>query len=94
MGQYRDRIDHKLTQAFSPSHLVIEDDSHRHAGHHPDGPGHAPVDGSGETHFRVEIAAEAFQGHSRVECQRMVYAVLASELKERVHALSLKCRAS
>ena len=84
MAVYRDRIEQKLRQALSPVDLTIEDDSHRHAGHagaHPDG--------GGETHFNVTIVAEAFAGESRVNRQRIVYEILASELEERVHALSL-----
>ncbi len=97
MTPYADRLEDKLTAAFAPVHLHIHDDSHRHAGHNPDGPGHAPLDspvtGYGETHFNIEITAEAFRGLSRVAAQRLVYAVVADELRERVHALSLICKA-
>jgi BolA protein len=88
MGIYSDRIHAKLTSALAPRALAIVDDSARHHGH----AGAAP-DGMGETHFDVAIEAQAFAGKSRVERQRMVYAVLADELKERVHALSLKLTA-
>ncbi len=84
MSEYRNRIEQKLMAAFDPSELVIQDDSHRHAGHsgaHPDG--------GGETHFNVKIVSRDFIGESRVARQRKVYAVLADELIERVHALSL-----
>ncbi|MEQ8509483.1 MAG: BolA family protein [Rhodospirillaceae bacterium] len=84
MSEYRNRIEQKLTAAFDPSELVIQDDSHRHAGHagaHPDG--------GGETHFNVKVVSRNFIGESRVARQRKVYAVLADELTERVHALSL-----
>jgi BolA protein len=84
MTEYRSRIEQKLSDALSPVSLAIEDDSHRHAGHagaHPDG--------GGETHFNVRIVSASFEGLSRVARQRMVYQVLADELKERVHALSL-----
>jgi BolA protein len=73
----------KLEAAFSPQELVIEDESHRHAGHAGARPG-------GETHFRVAIVSAAFDGLGRVERQRRVHAVLAEELKAQVHALSLK----
>ncbi len=72
----------KLADAFAPSALDIEDESARHAGHSGARPG-------GETHFNVRIVSAAFDGVSRVERQRRVYAVLAAELKGRVHALSL-----
>jgi len=72
----------KLTAAFSPEELAVEDESARHAGHAGARPG-------GETHFNVRIVSRSFEGVSRVERQRRVYAVLAEELKGRVHALSL-----
>ncbi len=78
-----ERIRHKLTQAFAPVRLDIIDESHRHAGH-------AGARPEGETHFSVEIVSDAFAGRSRVERQRLVYATLADELRERVHALALK----
>ena len=88
MSHYADRIREKITAAFQPEILDIVDDSARHAGHagaHPDG--------GGETHFNVVIESKVFAGKSRVERQRAVYAVLADELNERVHALSLKLTA-
>ncbi|MBV8799866.1 MAG: BolA family transcriptional regulator [Alphaproteobacteria bacterium] len=77
-----DLIAQKLTAAFSPADLSVEDDSARHAGHAGSRPG-------GETHFIVRIVAETFDGLSRVERQRRIYAVLANELKGQIHALSL-----
>lgn len=77
-----ERIRQKLETALAPRRLSIVDDSHRHAGH-------AGAREGGETHFRVEIVADSFAGQSRVERQRTVYALLADELKERVHALQL-----
>lgn len=80
---YADRIENKLIEGLKPSRLVIADDSHRHAGH-------AGAHPKGETHFNVEIVSAAFAGKSRVERQRMVYALLKTEMSERVHALALK----
>ena len=79
-------IHDKLTQAFAPNTLEIADESARHAGHagarRPDG-------GVGETHFSVRIVSSAFEGLSRVERQRRVYAALDTEFKAGLHALSL-----
>jgi BolA protein len=75
----------KLTEAFAPTHLAIIDDSHKHAGHSG-----ARAHQDGESHFTVEITAPAFAGKSRLERQRLVYGVLADELKNRVHALALR----
>lgn len=83
----REAMERKLREALSPERLEIIDESHRHAGHagaHPEG----------ESHFRVEIVSPLFAGKSRVERQRMVYAVLAQELQTRVHALSVQAKAS
>jgi BolA family transcriptional regulator, general stress-responsive regulator len=75
-------IREKLIAALAPTRLAIHDDSARHAGH-------AGARPEGETHFRLEIVAAAFAGQSRIERQRRVYAILADELKSRVHALQL-----
>ena len=80
------QIRDKLTSEFNPIKLEIVDESHRHAGHAGARPG-------GETHFRVEVVAAAFQGKSRLERQRMVYAALKEEMSQQVHALSLVTRA-
>jgi len=80
------RIRDKLTSALNPTKLEIVDESHRHAGHAGARPG-------GETHFRVEVVAAAFQGKSRLERQRMVYAALKAEMSQQIHALSLVTRA-
>lgn len=77
-----ERIERKLTAAFAPARLEIRDDSHKHAGH-------AGWREGGETHFHVTIVSQAFAGQSRVARQRAIYAALADELAERVHALQL-----
>lgn len=80
-----DTIREKLSQAFSPVVLKVIDESHLHAGH-------AGARPEGETHFRVQIIAEAFAGKSRVERQRAVNKVLADELAGPVHALGIDAR--
>jgi BolA family transcriptional regulator, general stress-responsive regulator len=78
-----DTIRAKLASTFAPTELEILDESHRHAGHAGARPG-------GETHFSVRIVADGFEGLSRVERQRRVYAALADEIKpDKVHALAL-----
>ena len=82
----KSRIEEKLRRAFEPANLDVVDESHRHAGHAGARPG-------GETHFRVHITAAGFAGKSRLESHRMINAVLAEELADRVHALSLNVSA-
>jgi BolA protein len=80
-----DTIRQKLTTAFAPSELVVEDESARHEGH----AGHRP---GGESHFDVHIVSEAFAGLTRVERQRRIYAALDAEFRAGLHALSLKAQ--
>ena len=86
MGAIFDGIQQKLTEAFSPTRLEIEDESSRHAGHAGARPG-------GESHFNVLIEAEAFAGAPKVARQRMIYRALSAEMAGPVHALSLKALA-
>ncbi len=76
----------KLEAAFAPVSLSIVNDSARHAGHAGD-------DGSGESHFSIDIVSAAFAGKSRVARHRMVNEALAEELAGRIHALAVKARA-
>ncbi|MGA7974099.1 MAG: BolA family protein [Pseudolabrys sp.] len=81
-----DLITQKLTEAFTPQSLKVEDESHKHAGH----AGHRP---GGETHYRVHIVSEAFKGKTRLERHRMINATLAGELAGGVHALAIHASA-
>ena len=81
-----DIIAEKLTRAFAPESLRIEDESHRHAGH----AGHRP---GGETHFRIHIVSDAFAGKSRIERHRLINTTLAGELQGGVHALAIHAAA-
>ncbi len=81
----KDNIAQKLREAFHPESLDVIDESHLHEGH----AGHRP---GGETHFRVHIVSNAFEGKSRIDRHRMVNALLAPELAGGVHALAIKAR--
>ncbi|MCC5979141.1 MAG: BolA family transcriptional regulator [Salinarimonas sp.] len=79
-------IETRLREALSPTSLSIIDESHLHAGH-------AGWREGGETHYRVEITAEAFSGQSRVARHRMVNAALAEAFDRGLHALAMKTHA-
>ena len=79
-------IEQLLTAAFAPTRLAVINDS---ASHH----GHSGDDGSGESHFTVEIESAAFAGISRLERQRMVNRALGDIPGQRVHALAIKASA-
>ena len=55
--------------------------------------GHAGDDGSGESHFTVEIEAPPFAGMTRLERQRAVNAALGDLMRERIHALAIRAKA-
>ena len=86
MGAIFEAIQQKLTSAFAPTRLEIEDDSARHHGHAGARPG-------GESHFNVVIESQVFAGAPKVARQRMVYRALAEELAGPLHALSVKALA-
>ncbi|MFM5924439.1 MAG: BolA family protein [Novosphingobium sp.] len=80
-----DEIERLLTAAFTPTRLAVINDSARHHGHAGD-------DGSGESHFTIEIESAAFAGVSRLQRQRLVNAALGDIPGQRVHALAIKAR--
>ena len=79
-------ISQLLTAAFAPTRLAVINDSARHHGHSGD-------DGSGESHFTVEIESAAFAGLSRLERQRRVNRALGDIPGQRVHALAIRATA-
>ena len=85
-GPVAAEIRQRLERALAPSRLEVINDSAKHHGHAGD-------DGSGESHFTVEIEALAFAGLNRLERQRAVNAALGEMMKGRIHALAIRARA-
>ncbi len=79
------RMREALARELSPSHLNIEDESHRHKGHA------GAADGRG--HFRVQIVAAAFENKMPLARHRLVYAALGDMMTTDIHALSIDARA-
>jgi len=78
-----DEIRARLTAAFAPRTLVIEDESEKHRGH-------AGYQDGGQSHFRVAISADAFARMSRIQRHRAVHTALGKDLIGRIHALALQ----
>ncbi len=76
-------IRERLSAAFTPDLLEIEDDSWRHAGHA------GARDGG---HFSVRITSAAFAGKRAIERHRMVYAALGDAMKTEIHALQIDAK--
>lgn len=85
-GPVATQIEARLRAALQPERLAVINDSASHSGHSGD-------DGSGESHFTVDVVAQAFAGKSRVARQRLVNTALADLLRDHVHALAIKARA-
>lgn len=80
-----DKIRARLEAAFAPRELVVIDESEGHRGH-------AGYQEGGESHYRVEIASQAFDGMNRIARHRAVHKALGADLVAEIHALALTIR--
>ena len=76
----------RLNSSLAPTRVDLIDDSEQHRGHG----GYNPA---GESHFSLRIESAAFEGKTRVQRQRMIYAALGELMESRVHALSIRATA-
>jgi len=81
-GNRAQRLRARLEKRFAPAQLVIEDESHLHAGHAGAADGHS--------HFRIRIVAEAFRGIPAVARHRLVYAAVDDLMQSDIHALAIE----
>lgn len=71
-------IEQRLGGELAPEYLEVENESHQHS-----------VPANSETHFKVVLVSEKFEGKARVARHQQVYSVLAALLEGPVHALAL-----
>jgi BolA family transcriptional regulator, general stress-responsive regulator len=76
------RLRERLETRFAPTLLLVEDESHRHAGHAGAAQGHS--------HFRVTIVSEVFRGVAPIARHRLVYAAVDDLLQTDIHALAIQ----
>ena len=69
-----------LTDSLDPSVLDLENESHGHN-----------VPENSETHFRLVIVSQMFDGLSRVGRHQLVYKAADEALQKGVHALAMQC---
>ncbi|MGI9234784.1 MAG: BolA family protein [Woeseiaceae bacterium] len=79
-----DSIEAALAEAFSPTKLLVKDQSHLHAGHEGAR--------SGGGHFDVTIVSAAFDGKRPLQRHRMVFEALASMMESEIHALRITAK--
>ena len=77
------KIQAKLEAGLAPSHLEVINESYMHK-----------VPKGAETHFKVVIVTDRFDGLSAVKRHQLVYGVLADEMKSKpgIHALAITSR--
>ena len=68
----------KLQQALQPMHLEVINESHMH--NVPEG---------SESHFRLVVVSEQFEGNMLIKRHRKINALLQTELEAGIHALSM-----
>lgn len=71
------RIQHKVESAIQPQHFDLINESHMHSG---------PAT---ESHFKLVVVSERFEGLNAVKRHQHLYGLLSEELKDGVHALAL-----
>lgn len=74
-----------LITVLKPSSIVLTDNSSQHAGD----AGAKGWEESGESHFSLEIVAEAFEGLNLIKRQQLIY-MLLGEVMPKIHALEIK----
>jgi BolA family transcriptional regulator, general stress-responsive regulator len=72
------QITQKLIEAFAPTALYVENESHRHN-----------VPPGSESHFKVTVVSDVFEGKRLLACHRMINEVLKDELEHDIHALAI-----
>lgn len=81
-----ERIRTAIEQGLAPDSLEIVDESSLHAGHAGSRPG-------GETHYRISVVSDRFEGVGRVQRQQMVYGLLDDAFAAGLHALAMTTKA-
>ncbi|MGI2025852.1 BolA family protein [Endozoicomonas acroporae] len=74
----KENIIDKLNESLQNDLIDVTNESHLH--NTPPG---------SESHFKVVIVSEAFEGKMPVKRHQMIYGLLADELREQIHALAL-----
>lgn len=72
------KIEQKLNQGLAPSLLTVENESYMHN-----------VPPGSESHFKVVVVSELFEGKRSVQRHQLVYQQLQEELSGPVHALAI-----
>lgn len=85
-GPVYQEIQELLVGNLNPYLIELVDDSASHAGH-------AGAAGySGESHFKLFIVSDNFEGLSSVKRHQLVYTTLNQMMQSKIHALNIKAK--
>ncbi|MGD2084511.1 MAG: BolA family protein [Chromatiales bacterium] len=73
-----DTIETLVREELKPLHLEVIDESHMHS-----------VPEGAESHFKLVVVSDRFEGTGLVQRHRMINRLLAGELDQGLHALAL-----
>lgn len=68
-------VEQKISQGLDVIHLAIENESHLHSGPATD------------SHFKLVVVSDDFEGKRPVARHQMIYGILAEEMAGAIHAL-------
>ena len=80
-------IEDKISAALAPNGVVVEDESHLHAGH-GGAAEHAAEFGASPSHIHIAVEAEGFRDLSRLARHRAVMEAISEEVTK-LHAIRL-----
>ncbi len=72
-------IESKIKASLSPAHLEVVNESHMHS-----------VPPGSESHFKVVVVSDTFEGVPLLRRHQTINEILAHELREAIHALSMQ----
>lgn len=75
----QENITQKIAESLTPAHLEVINESHMHN-----------VPPGSESHFKLVIVTDAFDGIPRVRRHQRVNGILEQEFKDGLHALSMQ----
>ena len=73
-----DQLRERLVAAFAPTHLELDNESHQHS-----------VPPNSETHFRLVMVSNSFEGLRAVARHQRVYGEVTELMQGPIHALAM-----
>ena len=82
MTNFLNKIKEIINKNLNPEHLSIIDNSYLHSKH-------KSFD-SEKLHLKLIIKSKKMQSMSKIEAHRLIFSILKSEIKSKIHALEIE----